>query len=88
MENEILITGLAYGGEGVGRSGGKVYFVENALPGEKVIVEILQSKKKISKAKAVKWLEASPSRLTPPCPHIKACGGCQYQHVSYTEELT
>lgn len=87
MENEILITGLAYGGEGVGRSGGKVCFVENALPGEKVAVKITQDKKKILKAKAIKWFETSPSRTAPPCVHIDSCGGCQYQHVSYEEEL-
>ncbi len=46
MENEILITGLAYGGEGVGRSGEKVCFVENALPGEKVVLKIIQDKKR------------------------------------------
>lgn len=87
MENEILITDLAYGGEGVGRTGGKVCFVENALPGEKVAVKITQDKKKILKAKAIRWIETSPARVEPPCPHVKSCGGCQYQHISYSEEL-
>ena len=82
-----MITGLAYGGEGVGRSGGKVCFVENALPGEKVRAKILQTKKKILKGRAVMWLETSPSRIEPICPYVKSCGGCQYQHVTYREEL-
>lgn len=87
MENEILITDLAYGGEGVGRTDGKVCFVENALPGETVIMKVTQDKKKILKGKAVKWATVSPSRITPPCPYIGSCGGCQYQHVTYIEEL-
>ena len=34
---ELKIDSLAYGGEGVARSEGKVYFVNGALPGEKVL---------------------------------------------------
>lgn len=87
MENEILITDLAYGGEGVGRCNGKVCFVCNALPGERVEIKVIEEQKKILKARAVKWLQTSPARVQPPCPHYETCGGCQYQHVSYKEEL-
>lgn len=87
MHPELEITSLAYGGEGVGRLDGKVCFVENALPGERVRVKIVQNQKKILKARAVEILKSSPERQTPPCPHYNTCGGCQYQHLSYSEEL-
>jgi len=32
-------------------------------------------------------LTPSTARITPPCPHFGACGGCQYQHSDYTAQL-
>lgn len=87
METEIRITKLAYGGEGIGLVDGKICFVENALPGEKVLARVMENKPKFLRAKTLKVLEASPSRIVPPCPHIDSCGGCQYQHLDYAEEL-
>ncbi|HTL71264.1 MAG TPA: TRAM domain-containing protein [Candidatus Eisenbacteria bacterium] len=84
---EIEIQRLAFGGEGVGFVEGKACFVEGALPGETVIAHILQDKKNFMKARAIKVLAPSASRVTPPCAWIETCGGCQYQHVSYAEEL-
>ena len=87
MNQEIKIEKLAYGGEGIGYVDGKVCFVEGALPGEKVLAEIVQNKKKFARAKTVQVLTASPHRENPPCPVVEQCGGCQYQHLSYEEEL-
>ncbi len=87
MRKEIMIESLAYGGEGVGRLDGKVYFVENALPGEKILADVLQDKKSFVRARTAEILTASPARENPPCEYIKTCGGCQYQHMNYTEEL-
>lgn len=92
----IDIVKIGYGGKGIGRIDGKVCFVENALPGETVEIEILKDKKNFVEARAV-MISAkggsasggenlSPSRETPPCPHYGSCGGCQYQHMTYAEE--
>ena len=32
-------------------------------------------------------LEPSPNRTTPRCPHFGACGGCDYQHATYSAQL-
>ena len=32
-------------------------------------------------------LVPSPARREPDCPHFPACGGCDFQHISYEEEL-
>ncbi len=84
---QIKIEKLAYGGNGIGRIDGKICFVENALPGETVEIEIVNDKKNFIEARAVKIETPSPARETPPCSYYGKCGGCQYQHMSYAEEL-
>jgi tRNA/tmRNA/rRNA uracil-C5-methylase (TrmA/RlmC/RlmD family) len=87
MNIEIHIEKMAFGGEGIGYLDGKTCFVKGALPGETAIAKILQDKKNFIKAEAIKILNTSPHRVEPRCQYIEACGGCQYQHVSYEEEL-
>ncbi len=84
---EIEIVRSAFGGDGIGTLEGKTWFVEGALPGETVIARVLQDKKSYVRAHVVKVLVPSEGRVTPPCPYVERCGGCQYQHVSYEEEL-
>lgn len=86
MHREIKIEKLAYGGEGIGYLDGKVWFVENALPGETVSAELLQDKKNFARAKTLRITEPSAHRASPPCPYYNRCGGCQYQHLEYAEE--
>lgn len=87
MTYEIEIQKLAYGGEGLGFVEGKVCFAENALPQEVVRAEITQTKKKFLRGKTIEVIKRSPNRITPICPYIERCGGCQYQHATYEEEL-
>lgn len=87
MPLEIKIERTAFGGDGIGLINGKVCFVEGALPGETVLADVIQTKKNFLKAKTLEVLKSSPHRLAPPCPYIAHCGGCQYQHVAYEEEL-
>ena len=87
MSIELQIQKIAFGGEGIGFINGKTCFVEGVLPGEKVLVKVLQDKKNFLRAKLLKVLTPSSYRLDPPCSYVKHCGGCQYQHISYEEEL-
>ncbi len=87
MYREIKIEKLAYGGEGIGYLDGKVWFVENALPGETVPAQLLQDKKNFARAKMLRVDAPSPHRVSPPCPYVNKCGGCQYQHLEYSEEV-
>lgn len=84
---EIEIVRTAYGGDGIGALDGKTCFVEGALPGETVIARVLQDKKTYVRARVVKVLVPSERRVPAPCPYVDRCGGCQYQHASYREEL-
>jgi tRNA/tmRNA/rRNA uracil-C5-methylase (TrmA/RlmC/RlmD family) len=41
----------------------------------------------MSRARIEAILEASPFRQPAPCPYFGACGGCDYQHISYAHQL-
>ena len=87
-EVTLKVEKTAFGGEGLAHlPDGKACFIEGALPGETVSAEILSEKKNFVKARLKQILQASPDRVTPPCPYYNHCGGCQYQHVSYPTEL-
>lgn len=70
MSHIITIEKLVFGGQGLGRIKGKVAFVWNALPGEEVEVEILNGKKDMYEAVAVKILKPSPERVEPKESHF------------------
>ena len=80
----ITMTGIAAGGEGVGRLGdGRAVFVRGALPGERVRVSVTEDRRRFARAQLVEVLEAAPERVVPACPQVAAgCGGCDWQHVS------
>ncbi len=83
----LTIEDIAFGGEGVGHVGEFVVFVAFVVVGETVEVEMTEVKKKFGRAKLLRVVEPSPLRVTPECRYFAACGGCQYQHIAYTEQL-
>ena len=87
MSIRLQLTGMAHGGEALGRHEGKVIFVLYALPGEEVLVEIVQDKDRYARARLLEVVRPSPDRLEPRCPHFGTCGGCQWQHVAYEAQL-
>jgi 23S rRNA (uracil1939-C5)-methyltransferase len=85
---ELLLTGLAYGGEALGRdSSGRMIFVPFALPGERALVEVVETHKRWARARLLEVLERSPDRIDPRCAHFTLCGGCHYQHMPYATQL-
>ena len=83
----IAISDLAFGGEGVGRIENMVCFVPFTAPGDLVQVEITQHKKKFLRGKVVSFDTRSPKRVEAPCPYFGECGGCQWQHIDYSQQL-
>lgn len=82
-----LVESITHNGEGVARIEGKAVFIPGAIPGETVDIEMLDNRKSFTRARLIQVLEPSPDRLEPPCQHYCACGGCSYQHVSYSRQL-
>ncbi|HEX9389213.1 MAG TPA: class I SAM-dependent RNA methyltransferase [Anaerolineales bacterium] len=88
MEQEILLTTLAYGGDAMGRlEDGRAVFVPFGLPGERVRIRLTEEKRGFARAELVEILEASPHRILPRCKHFGVCGGCHYQSLPYEEQL-
>jgi 23S rRNA (uracil1939-C5)-methyltransferase len=85
---EINLTGLAYGGDALGRDAdGRMVFVPFALPGERVKVEIVEAHQRWARGQLVEVIETSPERIEPRCRHFTDCGGCHYQHMPYPTQL-
>lgn len=93
MENNHLrieqleIEKLIYGGAGLARKDGQVYFVPKTAPGEKVEAEIRKAKSNFSKTKMTRLVEASPLRVQAHCQYFEKCGGCHYQHLEYERQV-
>jgi tRNA/tmRNA/rRNA uracil-C5-methylase (TrmA/RlmC/RlmD family) len=83
----LTISDIAFGGEGVGRVGEWVVFVPFVVLGETVEAEITEVKKRFARAKLITVQQSSAQRVAPPCPYFGACGGCQYQHITYPAQL-
>jgi 23S rRNA (uracil1939-C5)-methyltransferase len=77
----VVISALDQEGRGVARIEGKAVFVEGALIGERVRIEILRNKPSYALARMIELLEASHERTSPICPHFGVCGGCSLQHL-------
>lgn len=81
------IEGYGSGGEGVARIEGMAVFVKGALRGERVETFIEHVGHSAAWGRVERILEPSPERTQPDCPHYGLCGGCQFRHMSYREEL-
>jgi tRNA/tmRNA/rRNA uracil-C5-methylase (TrmA/RlmC/RlmD family) len=68
-------------------SSGWVVMVPFTLPGEKVRARVYRNHKNYSEADLLEVLTPSPHRIDPKCPLFGTCGGCQYQHLTYAEQL-
>src|SRR5258708_9596536 len=68
-ELELRIDSLAFGGNGVARSGGYVVFVAGGLPGDRVRARVIKRKRSYADAQVVELLEPSPDRIEPPAAH-------------------
>lgn len=86
---ELTVDAVAPGGHCVARVGGQVVFVRHALSGERVVAEVTELHRGFARADAVEILDASPDRVTPPCPYARPgrCGGCDLQHVAPAAQL-
>ena len=87
-EIEITLHSLAYGGDALGRlPDGRLVFVPFGLPGETVVVRLIEEKRRHARAELVEVLKPSPQRVAPRCRHYGICGGCHYQHLDYEAQL-
>lgn len=84
---EAVIDGYTAEGAGVCRADGMAVFVPGAISGERCRVRIVKALKNYAFGRLEEVLVPSPHRITPDCPHFPLCGGCNFRHMDYEEEL-
>ena len=89
-ENQIYtgtVEGYSSEGLGIVSLDGAVVFVPQAVRGETIDLKITKVMKTAAAGEIVKIHKPSPDRAAPECPYYGQCGGCDFQHLTYPEEL-
>ncbi len=87
-EHELVLEEMVFGGDALGHlPDGRAIFIPFGLPGEKVRISVIDEKKSFARGRIEKLIEPSPLRIQPKCPHFGVCGGCNYQHLAYADQL-
>ncbi|MCA9396820.1 MAG: class I SAM-dependent RNA methyltransferase [Candidatus Omnitrophica bacterium] len=84
---KVQIEKVVFGGDGLARVDGKAVFVPDVIPGETVVCRVQNDKKSFAKAELVSVEQPSEHRIQPECQYLSVCGGCQYAHMTYAEEI-
>ena len=83
---EVRVGNLVYGGDAISRlADGRAVFVPFTIPGEMVRLRLIEEKARFTRAELVEVVEPSPMRISARCCHFFLCGGCHYQHLSYSD---
>lgn len=84
---DVTIIDIAEEGKGVGKTGELVLFVDKAIPGDVVDVQVYKKKKNFGEGKIAQFRSTSKYRTDPFCEHFGTCGGCKWQHMLYPAQL-
>ncbi len=84
---KILVQDYAAEGKSLARVDGKVVFIEGAVPGDIVDVQLSKNKADWAEGHTIHIHELSADRVTPFCEHFGVCGGCQWQMLPYEKQL-
>ncbi len=83
----LVIDGYASDGAGVARLDGMVVFVQGGIRGEACDVRLTHVGRSALWGRVEEVVNPSPARIFPRCLHYTKCGGCQFRHMNYAEEL-
>ena len=85
----LMLTVEGYNDEGLGvaRQGREVVFVHRGLRWETALCRIEKVGKNYAYARVLSCDIPSPHRTEPDCPYYGRCGGCDFRHMDYAEEL-
>jgi len=84
---EACIESLSDEGRGIAHVDGRPVFIDQALPGERVLFKYSRLKSKVAEGRAVEIIESSVDRIKPPCRVFEVCGGCSLQHMHGRAQL-
>ncbi len=84
---KVRVEDYAAEGKSLAKLDGKVIFIEGAIPGDIVDIQLNKNKKDWAEGHAIHFHSYSPERLEPFCSHFGVCGGCQWQMLPYEKQL-
>lgn len=86
---QVELADMAYGGDAVGRDpgSGMAVFAWPGIAGEEASVAVTARRANLLNGLVSDVTRPSPLRVSPPCPYFGACGGCQWQHISYEGQV-
>ena len=84
---EVEIERILPGGYGLAHAEGKTVFVSLAAPGDRLRVRVERQQGNVLFAAIEEILIAAPDRVEPPCPYFGRCGGCDFQQLTYENQL-
>lgn len=85
---DVTIADLTYQGMGVAKVDDFSLFVENALPGEQVTIQVTKVQKHYGFARVVSWQTTSPDRVADVDKTYRQTGIAPLQHLAYPAQLT
>lgn len=83
----LTVETMVNGGSGLARHEGRVVFIPHVAVGDIVSCRVTKVKKNFLEAEIDEIIQSSPLRRQPECPVAGDCGGCQWQHLPYQEQL-
>ena len=86
LEN-VCIEAVAAEGKALSHVDGMVVFVDFAVPGDVVDIQVCKKKKNYMEGFIKRMVKPSPHRLEPFCEHFGVCGGCRWQPLPYAMQL-
>ena len=86
LEN-VKIEAVAAEGKALAHVDGMVVFVDFAVPGDIVDIQVFKKKKNYMEGWIKRIVKPSEHRLEPFCPHFGVCGGCRWQPLPYSMQL-
>jgi len=84
---DVTVIDIAEEGKGVGKADDFVLFIDKAIPGDVVDVNVYRSKKNFGEGKITQLKKPSEYRTQTFCEHFGTCGGCKWQHMTYEAQL-
>lgn len=85
---EVIIESVDDIGNGVTRINNIVVFVPYTLSNEKVKIKIVSISKRFAVGKVIEFITKSDKRCEVKCNSYNECGGCNFLHINFNDELS
>ncbi len=83
----VKIEKMIYGGNALARIDGIPVFIEGGCPDDELKIRITKINKKFANAEIIEIITPSIKRTQPICALHNVCGSCNWQHITYNEQL-